>query len=101
MRARTAAPSRKGSWPRTSMEPPSGWCSPSIIPSTVVFPAPLAPRRPVTPLVTRNDAPSNASVDPHRLLTSTASTTVVTAGDVTGPDFGTGCGDFGAVGYAP
>src|SRR4051794_35406285 len=57
------------------MAPPSGWCNPSIIPSMVVLPAPLAPSSPVTPLPMVKVALSRASVEPQRLLTLSASTT--------------------------
>ena len=49
--------------------PSSGWCRPSIRPSRVVLPAPLAPSSPVTPGADVEGGPVERVVDPHRLTT--------------------------------
>ena len=49
------------------MSPESGFRSPSIISSVVVFPAPLGPRMPnASPRATVRDPPSTATCDPYR-----------------------------------
>jgi hypothetical protein len=50
------------------MVPASGFTTPQIIPSVVVFPAPFAPTNPVTlPSGATNETPSTAGTAPYLL----------------------------------
>src|SRR5690606_19564848 len=66
--------------------PASARWSPSRSPSSVVLPAPLAPRSPVTPGWISTSTPPRAVVAPHRFTTPRARTTGCTGGDATGRD---------------
>src|SRR5215207_3178366 len=70
--ARTSGPAETGSRPSTSKRPPSGWVRPSDRPRRVVWPAPLAPRRPVMPSATSTVTPLSAVTAPNFFTTPSA-----------------------------
>src|SRR4029453_10061463 len=74
MRRRTSSGSRAGSRPKAVMEPRSGVRKPSSVLSSVVFPAPFGPSRPVGPGGNAPETPVSAATGPYETAKALNST---------------------------